>query len=88
MLKLDKLLPGELDDDIDPRDYGFDVIADEPPSEQEQLDGMIELYVQARERTGVTSPKMERLLRESGVAPAEGPVDEAHPELGAAGDGA
>lgn len=63
----------ELIGDIDPRDYGFDVIVDEPPSEEEQVERVLEVYVQARDRTGVTSPKMERLLEQRAVV-AETPA--------------
>jgi hypothetical protein len=69
MIKLAKALPGELEGDIDPEDYGFEVIKEEPPSEEETAERVGRLYAQAKERTGVVIPQLEEFLRSTGHSP-------------------
>ena len=62
MIKLTRVLPGELEDDIEPESYGFDVIHVEPPSEAEAAARKADLYAQAKRRTGIVIPQLERYL--------------------------
>lgn len=62
MIRIERTLPGELEGDIDPEDYGFDVITEEPPSRQERTERVGRLYAQAKERTGVVIPSLEPYL--------------------------
>jgi hypothetical protein len=57
-----RVLPGELDDEVNPEDFGFDVIPVEPPGEAETAARISALYAQVKERTGVTVPKIEEYL--------------------------
>ena len=58
---IEKMLPGELDGTLDPRDYGFEVIKDTRP-EEEALRGAAQLYRSTRARTGTEMPKLDHLL--------------------------
>ena len=62
LLKIERPLPGELEGDIDPGDYGFDVIEDEPLTKDEEAARIGTLYAQAKKRTGIVIPKLERYL--------------------------
>jgi methylase of polypeptide subunit release factors len=57
-----RVLPGELDGTLDPRDYGFEVIRDETPLE-DRLVGAAALYQQVLHRTGTESPRLDELLK-------------------------
>lgn len=61
-MKFEKVLPGELEGKIDPEDYGFDVIKEEPPNEEEAAKRVGRLYAQAKARTGVVIPSLEMFL--------------------------
>lgn len=62
MIRIEKTLPGELEGDIDPEDYGFEVIREEPPDEQEAAVRVGSLYAQVKERTGLVIPSLEPYL--------------------------
>ncbi|MBM7785707.1 hypothetical protein [Tenggerimyces flavus] len=62
MLRIERFQPGELEGEIDPRDYGFEVIRQEPPSDRELAGELASLYARAKRRTGVTIPELEPLL--------------------------
>jgi hypothetical protein len=62
LVKVTRVLPGELEDDVNPEDFGFDVVPVEPPSEAEAAARISALYTQVKERTGVTIPKIEEYL--------------------------
>lgn len=66
MLRIERFQPGELEGEIDPRDYGFEVIKQEPPSEREMANELGSLYARAKRRTGVTIPELEPLLPDEG----------------------
>jgi hypothetical protein len=74
--RIEKPLPGELEGDIDPEDYGFDVIKEEPLTKEEEAKRIGVLYAQAKKRTGVVIPKLERYL---GVLVVQPEVDEDTP---------
>lgn len=62
MIKITKVLPGELEDDVDPEEFGFDVVSIEEPNEVEAAERIYKLYAQVKERTGVVIPKLEDYL--------------------------
>jgi hypothetical protein len=64
-MRLVKLLPGEIDGEINPEDYGFDVIPDVPPAGTEAATRVAVLYAQTKDRTGVVIPKLESFLAEA-----------------------
>jgi hypothetical protein len=66
MLRIAKTLPGELEGDVDPEDYGFEVIREEPPDPQESARRVAHLYGQIFQRTGMVIPPLERYLEEAG----------------------
>jgi hypothetical protein len=72
MLRIAKTLPGELEGKINPEDYGFDVIREEPPDEEETARRIERLYRQVQERTGMVIPAIERYLDETGTAEEPG----------------
>ena len=59
-------MPGELDGTFDPRDYGFEVIREEPPGPWESDQRVAALYQQILDRTGVKIPSIDPIL--AGVA--------------------
>lgn len=69
ILPIGRVLPGELDGTLDPRDYGFGVIQGEQPSEAEVAERIGRFYAAAKDRTGVVIPQLERYL---GAVAAEG----------------
>ena len=62
MIHIERTLPGEIEGNIDPEDYGFDVIKEEPPSEEEATERVGRLYAQVKERTGRVIPELEPCL--------------------------
>lgn len=62
MLHIARTLPGELDGTFDPRDYGFDVIREEPPGPWECDERVAALYQQILDRTGMHMPKLDPVL--------------------------
>lgn len=65
IFRIEKTLPGELEGRVNPEDYGFDVIREEPPDAQESARRVARLYKQALERTGMVMPAIERYLDET-----------------------
>jgi hypothetical protein len=63
-IRIERLLPGELEGDVKPEDYGFDLIPGEAPSEAEARQRIRALYSQAKERTGRVIPELEPYLNE------------------------
>ncbi|MEV6636759.1 hypothetical protein AB0M54_39085 [Actinoplanes sp. NPDC051470] len=63
MIQIRRLLPGELEGNVNPEDYGFDVIDDLPPSDDEADRRVGELYARAKERTGIVIPALEPYLQ-------------------------
>jgi hypothetical protein len=76
MLRIAKTLPGELAGDVDPEDYGFEVIREEPPDKQDSARRVARLYTQIFERTGMVIPPLERYLEEAGEPSPSADVDE------------
>lgn len=66
MLRIAKTLPGELEGNVDPEDYGFEVIREEPPNKHEAARQVARLYAQILDRTGMVIPPFERYLSEAG----------------------
>jgi hypothetical protein len=66
-LRLEKTLPGELEGKVNPEDYGFDTIREDPPDDQEAAERVARLYEQVKERTGVAVPAIDRYLDEAGT---------------------
>jgi hypothetical protein len=62
MIRIEKTLPGELEGDVDPAAYGFEVIRQEPPDEEEATARVGQLYAQLKERTGMVIPRLEPYL--------------------------
>jgi hypothetical protein len=62
MMRIERTLPGELEGDIDPEDYGFEVIKEPPPSGQEIAARVGHLYAQVKERTGMVIDTLEPYL--------------------------
>jgi hypothetical protein len=67
MIKITRILPGELEEDINPEDFGFDVIKIDPPSPAEAAARIRKLYTQVKHRTGVVIPKTEKYLESVGA---------------------
>jgi hypothetical protein len=65
MIMITRVLPGEREGEIDPEDFGFEIIRVEPPDEAEAAARVGALYAQVKERTGVEIPKTERYLAEA-----------------------
>ena len=61
-MRIARALPGEIDGDIDPEDYGFEVIKEEPPDDEEATERVGRLYAQVKERTGLMIPELEPCL--------------------------
>jgi hypothetical protein len=75
LIHIERTLPGEIEGNIDPEDYGFDVIKEEPPSEEEATERVGRLYAQVKERTGRVIPELEPCLAAvSGQPSGEGPT--------------
>ena len=68
MIRVARTLPGELDGDINPEDYGFEVIKEEPPDESDAASRVADLYAQIRERTGLIIPPIEKYLEDAAEA--------------------
>jgi len=64
MLRIARTLPGELQDSINPEDYGFGVVKRMPPPAHESSERVRRLYAQVKERTGVVIPRLESYLKE------------------------
>lgn len=62
MPRITRFLRGELEGDVDPEDYGFDVVRKDPPDDAEAAARVGALYAQVKERTGVVIPKLEPYL--------------------------
>src|SRR5690348_16618075 len=63
IVRIAKPLPGEFEGTVDPEDYGFSVIKDDPHvSEEEQARQVAVLYENAKARTGVVIPSLEAYL--------------------------
>jgi hypothetical protein len=62
MIRIEKTLPGEVEGDIDPEDYGFEVIREEPLDRAEATARVGQLYAQVKARTGMTIPPLEPYL--------------------------
>jgi hypothetical protein len=62
VISIEKLLPGELDGNVDPEAFGFDVIREDPPSEDEAARRVGRFYARTKELTGVVIPKLEPYL--------------------------
>lgn len=62
VITIEKLLPGELEGNIDPGDYGFEVIKEDPPSDEELRLRAALFYRRAKQRTGVVIPSLEPYL--------------------------
>lgn len=62
MISIAKLLPGELDGNIDPEAYGFVVIREDPPTDEEAAIRIGIFYAGTKEITGVVIPKLEPYL--------------------------
>ena len=75
VLRMDKTLPGELEGKVNPEDYGFDIIHEEPPNDQEAAERVARLYEQVKERTGVEIPVIDRYLDEAGTREGAGGVE-------------
>jgi hypothetical protein len=74
VISFEKLLPGELEGNVDPEAYGFEVIREDPPS-QEEADLRVALfYARTKELTGVVIPKLEPYLEI--LAAGERPSDQ------------
>ncbi len=58
-----QILPGEREGTLDPRDYGFGVIKDGSLTPEEERRRIGDFYAQARLRSGVTIPQLEKYLR-------------------------
>jgi hypothetical protein len=56
---IEKMFPGELEGDINPEDYGFGVIREEPLTPGQAAELVNALYSQVKERTGLSMPKVE-----------------------------
>jgi len=74
MIRIAKTLPGELIGDVNPEDYGFKVIKEEPPDEAESARRVARLYEQIKERTGITLVATERYLAEAAERSPSGKV--------------
>lgn len=83
MIRIEKTLPGELDGDIDPEDYGFEVIKEEPPDEGEAAVRVGHLYAQVKERTGIVISPLEPYL----AALPDQPRKPSRPESSEGNDG-
>jgi hypothetical protein len=65
-IRIERMQPGELEDDINPEDYGFEVIDVEIPSDEETAKQIGRLYRAAKERTGMVIPELEPYLASVG----------------------
>lgn len=72
MIRIAKTLPGELIGQVNPEDYGFKVIKEEPPDEAESARRVARLYEQIKERTGLTLVATERYLAEAAERSSSG----------------
>ena len=66
MIKIEKALPGEQDGTINPEDYGFDVIKEEPLTKDQEIERIGRLYERVKELTGAVIPKLEPYLEAHG----------------------
>jgi hypothetical protein len=62
MIRIARALPGEIEGNLDPEDYGFEVIKEEPPDDEEAAERVGRLYAQVKERTGLMIPELEPCL--------------------------
>jgi hypothetical protein len=85
MIRIAKTLPGELIGDVNPEDYGFKVIKEDPPGEAESARRVAQLYEQIKERTGITLVATERYLAEAAERSTSGKLGQAN---GSNGNGA
>ena len=76
MIKITRILPGELEEEIRPEDFGFDVIKIEPPNEAEAAVRVGTLYRQLKDRTGVVIPKTEEYLATVGAGEGDSTSDD------------
>lgn len=71
MNRIARRLPGELENDLDPREFGFRVVKDELPKGDDADARLAQFYARAKERTGVTIPKLESYLETDNDATTE-----------------
>jgi hypothetical protein len=62
MIRIEKAIPGEIEGNVDAEDYGFEVIKEEPPDEEQTIERVGRLYAQVKERTGVSITELEPYL--------------------------
>jgi hypothetical protein len=70
MIRISKPLPGELSGEFNPEDFGFEVIADEPLTAEEEAKIKASLYRDTKERTGIVIPELEHYLGKAASASA------------------
>jgi hypothetical protein len=75
MVRFTRVLPGELEGRINPKDYGFDVVPSQSPGKAEEEAQIADLYAQVKARTGKEIPKLEPYLALATTDAA----DEEHP---------
>lgn len=63
MIYVDRFLPGELEGNVDPTQFGFDVVEVGSPTDEEEATRVRRFYISAKKRTGVVIPTLERYLR-------------------------
>jgi len=82
LLPISRLLPGELEGEIDPEDLGFDTIRDDPPDDAEAAVRVAQLYAQTKKRTGVAIPELEPYLKFADTAQSGETAGSGHPSAG------
>jgi len=71
MVRIRKMIPGELEDDVRPEEFGIQVIKIEKTSRKEAAARMGKLYAEAREVSKIADPKIEKFIRELAAGAAQ-----------------
>jgi hypothetical protein len=76
MISFGRVLPGEREGKINPEDYGFKVIREAPPTEEEEAAIIGDVYAKTKERTGMVIPELEEFLGTAALEAEEGSPQE------------
>jgi hypothetical protein len=64
MIKIKRMLPGELEGDVNPEDFGFTVTKSEWTSREESVKTMRRIYEVGKQASGVTDPRIEKYIED------------------------
>jgi hypothetical protein len=64
MVRIKRMIPGELEGDVNPEDFGIQVIKIEKTPRKEAAARMGKMYAEAREVSKIADPRIEKFIGE------------------------